>query len=243
MRHLSTLLSALLVLSGPVASAADGGTGKPGSAPTAADAGTPAPPDGGTVIDPSRLSEARALVPPPLLYGQFQPAVGTWVDYEHGSRQGTFNVRAAVVGETLRQDGTRLYQVELDYGTKPRTLVVLWVIGGERPMVDRLAVSVPPNAPISIPVDLHTDEPQLRGQLVKETETQVRGPFAGKARQRDFRLETGRTASVVTTPKVPLFGVESVRDGETSWVARKTGTGARPELGSVPIAVPRLPGQ
>lgn len=240
MRRLPTVLCASLLLTCPVALAADGGTGSPASAPAA---GSPASPDGGTAIDTSRLSEARALVPAPLLYGQFQPVVGTWVDYEYGTRQGTFNVRAAVVGETLRQDGSQLYQVELDYGTKPRTLVVVWIIGGERPMVDRLAVSVPPNAPISIPVDLYADEPQLRGQLLREKDTQLRGPFAGKARQRDFRPETGRTVSVVTTPKVPLFGVESIRDGESSWVARKTGTGARPELGSVPIAVPRLPGQ
>ncbi len=232
MRRLPTVLCASLLLLCPVALAQDGGTGKP----AAADAGTP--------IAPSRLAEGRAMVPAPLLYGQFQPTVGNWVDYEYTPKQGTFRVKAALVGETLRQDGTGLYQVELDYGTKPRTLVVVWLVGGERPMVDRLAVSVPPNAPISIPVDLYADEPQLRGALAKEKDTEVRGgPFAGKARQKDFRLESGKTATVVTSPKVPLFGVASVKDGEATWVARKSGTGATPELGSVPITVPRLPGQ
>lgn len=233
MRRL-TLLPVLLVLSGAAPAASPAAT---------ADAGVPAPADGGTAIDPSRLKEARALVPAPLLYGQLQTAVGTWVEYDFGTPQGTFRVRAALVGETLRKDGTTLYQLELDYATKPRTLVVVWLLGGARPMVDRLAVSVPPNPPISIPVDLYADEPQLRGQLTKEKDTEVRGPFAGKGRQRDFRLESGRAVSVVTTPKVPLFGVESVRDGESTWVARKTGTGAKPELSSVPITVPRLPGQ
>jgi hypothetical protein len=210
-----------------------------------ADAGTPAPGDGGSVVDPSRLAEARALVPPPLLYGEFQPVVGTWVEYEFSSKQGRFPVRAAVVGETIRrEDGSPLYQVELDYGTKPRTLVVVWVIGGARPMVDRLAVSVPPNAPISIPVDLYVDQPELRGALSAEKETEVRGgAFAGKGRQRTFKREQGGTVVAVSTAKVPVFGVESVRDAEATWVARKTGTGARPELGSVPITIPRTPGQ
>ncbi|MCY1017183.1 hypothetical protein [Pyxidicoccus sp. MSG2] len=196
-------------------------------------------------MDPSRLAEARALVPPPLLYGEFQPVVGTWVEYEFSSKQGRFPVRAAVVGETIRrEDGSPLYQVELDYGTTPRTLVVVWVIGGKRPRVERLAVSVPPNAPISIPVDLYVDQPELRGALSAEKETDVRGGvFAGRAHQRTFKREQGGTVVVVSTAKVPVFGVESVRDAEATWVARKTGTGARPELGTVPIAIPRMQGQ
>jgi hypothetical protein len=48
---------------------------------------------------------------------------------------------------------------------------------------------------------------------------------------------------VVTTEKAPVFGVESVRTPEGTWVAKKSGTGARPELNAVPIAVPRLPEQ
>ncbi|MFP2910518.1 hypothetical protein ACLESD_36865 [Pyxidicoccus sp. 3LFB2] len=232
-----------LLLGFTTALAADGGTrgptpgiGTPGS--------VTAPADGGTAVDPSRLAEARALVPPPLLYGRFQPEVGTWVEYEFSSKQGRFPVRAAVVGETRREDGSVLFQVELDYGTTPRTLVVVWVVGGARPMVERLAISVPPNAPISIPVDLYVDQPELRGVLVAEKDTEPRtGAFAGIARQRTFRREQGGTVVVVTTPKVPVFGVESVREAEVTWVARKTGTGARPELGTVPIAIPRVPGQ
>jgi hypothetical protein len=227
-----------LLLTGPAsAPGADGGT-----RPPAADAGVP-PAAGGSTIHPSRLEEARSLVPPPLLYGQFRPVVGTWVEYELSSKQATFPVRAAVVGQTLRGT-TPLYQVELAYDTKPRTLIVLWVAGSERPMVERLAVYVAPHAPISIPVDLFTDQPELRGELKRTRDTELRGgPFAGKARQLTFQREAGATVEVVTTRKVPLFGVESVRGGDATWVARKTGTGARPELSSIPISVPRVPGQ
>ncbi|WP_164008753.1 hypothetical protein [Pyxidicoccus trucidator] len=237
-----------LLLVAVTALAADGGAQEAApviAAPGAvADAGMTAQADGGTVVDPSRLAEARALVPPPLLYGEFQPVVGTWVEYEFSSKQGRFPVRAAVVGESRREDGSLLYQVELDYGTTPRTLVVVWVVGGARPMVERLAVSVPPNAPISIPVDLYVDQPELRGAPVVEKDTELRtGAFAGRVRQRTFRREQGGTVVVVSTQKVPVFGVESVREAEVTWVARKTGTGARPELGTVPIAIPRVPGQ
>lgn len=219
-------------------------SGQPADAGTPADAGAPA---GATrrPVDPSRLQEARALVPPPLLYGKFHPVVGTFVEYDVTTPQARLRVRTAVVGRTERKEGP-MFQVEFDYvDAKPRSLVVLWLIGESQPVVDRLALAVQPNAPISIPVDLPADAPELRGQPGPQKETQVKaGPFAGKAVRRTFQLESGASAEVVLSDKVPLFGVESVRgaDGST-WVARKTGTGARPELGSVPITIPRLPGQ
>jgi len=207
------------------------------------DAGV-ASPDAGRGIDPRRLEDARALVPAPLLYGHFKPGVGAWVEYELRTSQGASRVRIAVVGETVRDDGLPLYQVELDHQTTPRTLVVVWVQGGERPFVEKLAVSVPPHAPISMPVDLYVDSPELRGTLEAEQDTELRkGPFAGKARQRSFRLETGRSVVVVNAPQVPLFGVESLREAETTWLARGAGTDAKPTLDAVPIAIPRLPGQ
>ncbi|WP_224245586.1 hypothetical protein [Hyalangium gracile] len=253
MRRLLNASCLSLVLLGSSSSAApDAGT-QPAASPapvtppasgTATDGGVPSATDGGSTIHPSRLAEARALIPPPLLYGQFQPTVGAWVEYEFRSKQATFPVRAAVVGHTLRDNTTPLYQLEVTYDTKPRTLVVLWIEGGTHPLVERLAVSVPPNAPISIPVDLLADQPELRGEQTRARDTEVRGgPFAGKARQLTFRLETGSTMEVVTTPKAPVFGVESLRGPEATWVARKSGTGARPELNAVPIAVPRVPGQ
>ncbi|MFY2562638.1 hypothetical protein ACN469_33910 [Corallococcus terminator] len=206
------------------------------------DAGAPSV-EAPMVVDPARLKEARALVPAPLLYGQFKPMVGAWVDYELRAKEGKSRVRVAVVGETTREDGTVLYQLELDHETNPRTLVVLWVRGGDRPFVERLAVSVPPHAPLSIPVDLHVDQPELRGTLEAEKDAVAQGAFAGKARERTFRREEGLSVGVVSTERVPLFGVESVRDAETTWVARATGTGAKPALDTVPIAVPRVPGQ
>ncbi|MCP3102132.1 hypothetical protein LZ198_25005 [Myxococcus sp. K15C18031901] len=206
-----------------------------------ADAGAPPKVDAGVVVDPSRLKEARALVPAPLLYGQLQPVVGTWVEYELRAKKGSVRARVAVVGESQREDGAMLYQLELDHETTPRMLVVVWVVGGERPFVERLAVSAPPHAPLSIPVDLYADQQELRGTLTQEQETQVReGSFAGRARQRTYAREEGLAVVVTTTPRVPLFGVESVRDPETTWVAKQAGTGAKPSLDMVPIQIPRL---
>ncbi|NVJ26842.1 hypothetical protein HUW62_37050 [Myxococcus sp. AM011] len=212
--------------------------------PAGAVSPTETPPrDGGVSVDPSRRAEARALVPAPLLYGQFQPVVGQWVEYELATRQGAFRVRVALVGETVREDGTPLYQVELDHETTPRMLVVVWLAGATRPFVERLAVSVAPHAPISIPVDLEADSPELRGELMGEKDITVRGPFAGKARERTFRRERGKPVVVVDASRVPLVGVVSVVTEDGSWVVRASGTGARPSLDTVPIAIPRLPGQ
>lgn len=196
-----------------------------------------------TPVDASRLDEARALVPPPLLYGTFRPEVGTFVEYDVTAKEGRARVRVALVGRTERKDGP-LFQVEFDYlDTKPHTLIVVWLSGDTRPLVDRLALAVEPNAPVSIPVDLYADTPELRGRPEPDTQTQVTSaPFAGKATRRTYRLEQGRGAQVVLSDKVPLFGVESVRGGDGStWVARKAGTGARPALKSVPVTIPRLP--
>jgi hypothetical protein len=215
------------------------GPGAPASPPparTSTDAGPP-------TVDSSRLEEARTLVPLPLLYGKFRPEVGAFVEYDVTAKEGRARVRAAVVGRTERKDGP-MFQIEFEYlDVKPRSLVVLWLIGEARPLVDRLALAVEPNAPISIPVDLPADAPELRGRPDPGTEVQVKsGPFSGKAVRRTYQLEDGRTAQVVLSDKVPLFGVESVRGGDgATWVARKTGTGARPELKSVPVAIPRLP--
>jgi hypothetical protein len=216
------------------------GPGAPaGPAP---DAGTPV--DAGTpTIAASRLEEARTLVPSPLLYGKFRPEVGTFVEYDVTTKEGKVRVRAAVVGRTERKDGP-MFQVEFEYlAVKPRSLVVLWLLGDTHPLVDRLALSLEPHAPLSIPVDLPVDSPELRGRPGPETEAPVKsGPFSGKAVRRTWRLEDGRAAEAVLSDKVPLFGVESVRGADGAiWVARKSGTGARPELKSVPIAIPRLP--
>ncbi|MFY1828926.1 hypothetical protein ACN47A_23605 [Myxococcus fulvus] len=192
-------------------------------------------------VDVSRLAEARALVPAPLLYGQFQPVVGAWVDYELRGGKGSTRARVSLVGETTREDGVPLYQLEMDHEVSPRTLVVLWVRGKERPFVERLAVSVPPHPPVSIPVDLFVDQPELRGAPRGEKDAVLReGVFAGKAREETFLREDGSTVGVVRTERVPLWGVVSVRDGETTWVARASGTGAKPSLDAVPIAVPRV---
>ncbi|WP_342378576.1 hypothetical protein NVS55_04210 [Myxococcus stipitatus] len=207
------------------------------------DAGTLAS-DASVVVDPSRLQEARALIPAPLLYGDWRPVMGTWVDYEVISHEHLARVRISLVGETKRQDGTTLYQLELNNETVPPSLVVLWLRGGARPFVERLAVSMPPHAPLSIPVDLHIDQPELRGLLTKEQDMEVRhGLFAGKVRMRAYAREGKTPVVVMSTERVPLLGVKSVRDPETTWTVTATGTGAKPSLDMVPIAIPRVPGQ
>ena len=253
-RLLCPVCTAVLLLATPTSFAA------PDAGPTApppvlsrvapAPAPQPQPQDAGTLppgdppIAPERLAEARALVPPPLLYGQLQPVVGNWVEYTFRSKQGTFPVRASVVGETRRERDT-LYQVELDYQSSPRVLIIVWVsrAGTARPLVERLAVSMPSSTPISIPVDLLADHAALRGVPARQRDTELKtGPFAGKGREQTFRLESGQTMTVVTSAKVPVFGVESLHDTESTWSAVRAGTGARPALGSVPLALPRLPG-
>lgn len=207
------------------------------SAPSTTSSG-PASPS----IAPQLVDEARAMLPAPLLYGRFQPQVGAFVEYEVSNKQGKTRVRAAVVGKTQRPTGEPLYQVEFLYpDTQPRVLVVLWLIGDKRPLVDRLAMAAGTQSPISIPVDLYTDLPELRGTPSPETEAQVKaGPFAGGARQRGYTV--GKDVfNVVTSDKVPLFGVETVRGPQETWVARKAGTGVGPELTTVPMAVPRMP--
>jgi hypothetical protein len=213
-----------------------------------ADAGTPAPaaatPPASQSIDPELLEEARSLLPPPLLYGHFRPQVGTFVEYEVTSPQkAKSRVRVAVVGRTERATGEAMYQVEFHAPhAKPPTLVVLWVVGDARPMVERLAVSVAPHAPISIPVDLYLDLPELRGTPTGEAALELKGgTFAGKALRRGYKNEKGATTEVVSTDKVPLFGVQTVRGPLGTWVAQKSGTGATPELTTVPVSVPRFP--
>ncbi|RKG79292.1 hypothetical protein D7W79_10625 [Corallococcus exercitus] len=252
-RLLVPVCTAVLLSATPAMSAApDAGLtpSRPAAKGVSTDAGTPAPSDAGKAassdspIAPERLAEARALVPPLLLYGQLQPVVGTWVEYLVTPKGGKgFPVRAAVVGETPRERDT-LYQVEVDYQTAPRALIIVWVAraGTARPMVERLALSVPPNTPVSVPVDLLADHTELRGALVRQRDTELRsGPFAGKAREQTFRIETGTQVTVVTANQVPVFGVESLREAEALWTAQKSGTGARPALDAVPLTLPRLP--
>ncbi|CAM4188158.1 hypothetical protein [Corallococcus exiguus] len=243
-RLLCPVCTAVLLSATPATSAApDAGIAPalPTTTVATTDAGTPAPED--PPIAPERLAEARALVPPLLLYGQLQPVVGTWVEYTVRSKQVTFPVRAAVVGETPRERDT-LYQVELDYQTTPRALIIAWVAraGTGRAVVERLAITVPPNTPVAIPVDLVADHAALRGAPVRQRDTDLRtGLFAGKGREQTFRLVSGEQVTVVTAATVPVFGVESLRDAEVTWTARKSGTGARPMLDAVPLTLPRLP--
>ena len=65
------------------------------------------PPAVSITVAPSRIAEARALVPPPLLHARFQPVVGTWVEYEYRSKEARFPVRVAVVGMKIGRASCR----------------------------------------------------------------------------------------------------------------------------------------
>ncbi|AGC42150.1 hypothetical protein MYSTI_00801 [Myxococcus stipitatus DSM 14675] len=207
------------------------------------DAGTLAP-DAPVVVDPSRLQEARALIPAPLLYGEWRPVVGTWVEYDVIQHEHLARLRVALVGESKRRDGTTLYQLEIEHDKGSGALVVLWLRGGARPFIERLAVTAPDYTPLSIPVDLHVDQPELRGTLREEKDLEVsHGLFPGKVHRRTFQRETNSPVVVTSTERAPLLGVTSIRDPEATWTLVATGTGAKPSLDKVPIAVPRVPGQ
>lgn len=204
------------------------------------DAGPLAP----VVVDPSRLQEARALVPAPLLYGEWRPVLGTWVEYEVIQHEHLARLRVALVGESKRKDGTTLYQLEIEQEKGSGALAVLWLRGGARPFIERLAASAPDYAPLSIPVDLYIDQPELRGTLWEAKDIEVsHSLFPGKVHKRTFHRETNSPVVVMTTERAPLLGVTSIRDPEAIWTLVATGTGAKPSLDKVPMAVPRVPGQ
>jgi hypothetical protein len=187
------------------------------------------------------------MLPPPLLYARFRPEVGAFVEYEVSSTKTKpkTRVRAAMVGKAVRPTGEPMYQVEFNFtDVQPRTLIVVWVIGDERPFVERLAVAAENQTPISVPVDLYLDLADLRGTRTSDTEVELKAtPFAGKARQQGYKLAPSGTSEVITSDKVPVFGVQRVRLGEDTWVALKAGTGASPELTTIPVNVPRTPTQ
>jgi len=205
----------------------------------------PAPaPDGGVPLDAARVGEARSTVPPLLRYGAFRPEPGRWVEYDVVQPGGDTHVeRLSLVGATDTERGP-LYQLELDVAIQPHVLVVMWVVGGPSPELDRLAVTLNAGDPVSVPVDLPLDHPALRGTpLGSAPGPAATGPFAGPTRVETWEEPTPVGKVVArTSPAVPLLGLHSLQHERTRWTVRATGKGATPGLRSVPLNIPRLGG-
>ena len=205
----------------------------------------PAPaPDGGVGLDASRVGEARAVVPPLLRYGTFRPEVGRWVEFDVVQPSGETHVeRLALVGVTETQRGP-LYQLEIDVAIQPHVQVVMWIVGGAAPELDRLAVSLNHGEAVSVPVDLPLDHPALRGATAGSAPgPAATGPFAGPTRVETYE-EPAPVGKVVVrrNAAVPLLGLHALQHERTRWAARATGLGAAPGLRSVPLNIPRTAG-
>jgi hypothetical protein len=234
---------AVLLTGAPAAGSGDGpGTGHrktddaAGSvSPTSQALGRPA----GKEIAPSRLEEARSSLPLPLLYGTMSLKEGQYVDYEVKGPRGKTRVRAAAVGRALR-DNVPVQQVEFEFfDLGRRALVVLWITESQPVLLDRVAAWAPPHTPVSVPIDLPVDDPQLRGVQASSEAVKVTGAFAGQARRVVFSLESKERVEATLSEQVPLFGVLSVQRGDERWTAVASGTGAKRALTRVPLAMPR----
>ncbi len=215
---------------------------------------TPAVPIGAASAKPSSpsrvVSEADvrgtmiASVPPPVRFGSLAlTRPGEYVEYEirrAGVKPG--KVRVAYVLDKTEGPQT-LRQVELDFvDSNPRHLVVLWFVIEKAPLLARMALWIPPQPPISVPMDVALNSLEVRGMAKSMGATRIdRGPFSGDAQRLAVTTSAGKVAQVVASEKVPLFGVESVEFGGDRWVATGSGDGAVSMLHAVPLKVPRLP--
>lgn len=185
-----------------------------------------------------------ASVPLPVRFGSLGGRPGEYVDYEV-RRKGVkpFKVRASYVLDKV-EEGHTLRQLEFDFiDIDPRVLVVLWILPKEsQPIVTRLALWVPPQPPLSVPVDVALTSLEVRGISKQLAAKRIeRGPFSGEAQQLTFATSSGKGARALASDRVPIFGVESVEFGDEQWTAVASGNGAQTMLHAVPLKVPRLP--
>lgn len=132
-----------------------------------------------------------------------------------------------------------MYQLET-HGQSPDVLLVFWLKPREVGFnVERIAVHRDGDTgSLPFPADLGTADPKLRGtSAVTRNAVPFRlGKQKGTGREETFTVD-GKTAVVVRSDDVPLFGVVSVDFNHTRWRATATGTGAVPELKSSPLNV------
>jgi hypothetical protein len=218
----------------------------------AAQAASATPPSANHAAPPAAREDAPSTtraaaydaIPLPVRFGTLSLGqLGQYVDYELRAKGAkTSRVRVAYVTDKVDQ-GSRLRQVEFDFADlNPRVLVVLWLLLEPAPMVARMAIWVPPAAPLSVPVNARLDSLEGRGVARQTGAAPVAsGSFAGPARQVVYTTSAGATAQAVLSDRVPLLGVASVELGEQRWVALASGEGARSLLFAVPLKVPNLP--
>lgn len=183
--------------------------------------------------------EPYDLLPPPLLFGTLKTEVGRFVEFEVTSGGWTGKVRAALVAKTETDKGP-VYQLEV-HGQSPDILLVYWLKPREVGFnVERIASRLfGETGPVPFPAGFVTADPKLRGTSAV---TRLTVPFrlgkqTGTGREETFTVD-GKKAVVVLSDDIPLFGVVSVDFNHTLYRATATGTGAVPELKSLPPHVP-----
>lgn len=181
-------------------------------------------------------------IPAPIRFGRLSPVIGRTVQYQVTSSKAKAQVQAALT-RRIEKDGKAEFQYEFDFmDPSARMLVVIWVSDAEKPVVTRLALWVPPQPPISVPIDQFLGTARARGVLSTSAAKAIAGgPFAGEAVRAMYRTSAGKVAEVVESARVPLFGVQSVKFGDELWVATGEGSGAESKLLAVPLVVPRMP--
>lgn len=192
--------------------------------------------------DGSFEQELVESIPAPIRFGRLSPVIGRAVQYQVTSPKAKAQVRAALT-RRIEKDGKAEFQYEFDVmDPSARMLVVVWVSDAEKPVVTRLALWVPPQPPISVPIGLFLGTARARGvHSASAAKAIAGGPFAGEAVRAMYRTSAGKVAEVVESARVPLFGVQSVKWGDELWVATGEGSGAESKLLAVPLVVPRMP--
>ena len=183
--------------------------------------------------------EPRDLLPPPLLFGTLKTEVGRFVEFEVTSEGWRGKVRAALVAKTETDKGP-VYQLEM-HGQSGDVLLVCWLKPREVGFnVERIVLqNLGRTGPLPFPADLGTADPKLRGTsaVTRKAVPFQLGKQTGTGREETFTVD-GKKAVVVRSDDIPLFGVVSVDFNHTHWRATATGTGAVPELKSLPPHVP-----
>ncbi len=197
-----------------------------------------------TVSSDGGTSPLDAPMSPLLVYGKFEPKLGTWVEYRWSTRHPTQTrtVRVAHVAKP-GAGSDPVAQIEIEVDSEPPALTVLWLrlaAEGEARVV-RLALWIRPHPAIAVPMDRPAMPPGSRGTMRNEAEDAVRaGGRRIPAHRTVYDIDGGGTARVWRTPEVPLFGVARMELPAETWTYTRQGDGAVTGLTTVPMTVPRL---
>jgi hypothetical protein len=105
----------------------------------------------------------------------------------------TSRVRVAYVTDKVNQEVGCGRWSSTSPNLNPRALVALWLLLEPAPMVARMAIWVPPAAPLSVPVNARLDSLEGRG-VARQTGAApaASGSFAGPACQVVYTTALGR---------------------------------------------------